>query len=64
MVGGFCKCGMGVIIIIVLTDGSVGAMVTGFYDICGELGGVKLKDGVVGDIIMSWWVGILCMIGW
>jgi len=33
MVGGFCKGGMSVIAVIVFTDKSVGAMVTGFYDI-------------------------------
>jgi hypothetical protein len=53
MVGGFCKGGMNTIVVTVLIDRSVGTMVTGVFDIWDELGGIKLKSGVVGDIIMS-----------
>ena len=52
MVGGFCKGGMDIIVIVVLTGESVGVMVTGFYDIWSELGGVKLKGDKMGDIKM------------
>jgi len=52
MVGRFCKGGMSVIVIVVLTGWSAGAMVTGFYDIWSELGGVKLKGDKMGDIKM------------
>lgn len=52
MVGGFVEGGLDQATGMVLIGRCVSGAVTGFDDIWGELGGVKLKGGNAGDIIL------------
>lgn len=52
MVGRFVEGGLDQVTEMMLIGRCVSGAVTGFDDIWGELGGIKLKGGVVGDIIL------------